>query len=403
MSFSSTCKNINVLPSSREQISDSAGMIVSQGGCFTHEHGEVLGSELGLMEMTEVDCSHLQHLLQAHVEAQSEFPDVRCHLSTVMVKEQATSTVISPFRSAQAIDLSTSNEDHCIVMPGEKTPVSYGEVPGFVLARIRAEESPAEPFTSDKKSVQNRTRPAARVCLEKRFSAMCAETTRQQDIQSAVLSNFLTILQQSAEVQETVTHPPKQKWVKMDRANSFGVSSSYIEGVYGPVTNTCGQVMIPKSVLNFHPAEEQPLVNLEKDAVIPAAVIPKAAKAAPDSAGEPQSSRRKIARSSMLLSQRRERHNSKERERRKRIRLCCDELNALVPFCDSETDKVTTLQWTTAFLRYITKTYGDTFKEEFQKVFAHERERFGKSSSGQDPVHHRMDETLSSISLAAEQ
>ncbi|XP_031583693.2 uncharacterized protein LOC116310905 isoform X3 [Oreochromis aureus] len=361
MSFSSTYKNINVLPSSREQISDSAGMI---------------------------------HL----VEAQSEFPDVRCHLSTVMVKEQATSTVISPFRSAQAIDLSTSNEDHCIVMPGEKTPVSYGEVPGFVLARIRAEESPAEPFTSDKKSVQNCTRPAARVCLEKRFSAMCAETTRQQDIQSAVLSNFLTILQQSAEVQETVMHPPKQKWVKMDRANSFGVSSSYIEGVYGPVTNTCGQVMIPKSVLNFHPAEEQPLVNVEKDAV-----IPKAAKAAPDSAGEPQSSKRKVARSSMLLSQRRERHNSKERERRKRIRLCCDELNMLVPFCDSETDKVTTLQWTTAFLRYITKTYGDTFKEEFQKVFAHEKEHFGKSSSGQDPVHHRMDETLSSIPLAAEQ
>lgn len=43
--------------------------------------------------------------------------------------------------------------------------------------------------------------------------------------------------------------------------------------------------------------------------------------------------------------------------------MCCDELNTLVPFCDSETDKVTTLQWTTAFLRYITKTYGDTFKE----------------------------------------
>lgn len=57
-------------------------------------------------------------------------------------------------------------------------------------------------------------------------------------------------------------------------------------------------------------------VFFTEDAVIPAAVIPKAAKAAPDSAGEPQSSRRKIARSSMLLSQRRERHNSKERERR---------------------------------------------------------------------------------------
>uniref|UniRef100_A0A3Q0QSM6 BHLH domain-containing protein n=1 Tax=Amphilophus citrinellus TaxID=61819 RepID=A0A3Q0QSM6_AMPCI len=89
----------------------------------------------------------------------------------------------------------------------------------------------------------------------------------------------------------------------------------------------------------------------------------KAAKAAPDSAGESQSGTRKSARSCMSLSQRKEKHNSKERERRKRIRLCCDELNTLVPFCDSETDKVTTLQWTTAFLRYITKTYGDTFKE----------------------------------------
>lgn len=48
---------------------------------------------------------------------------------------------------------------------------------------------------------------------------------------------------------------------------------------------------------------------------------------------------------------------------RKRIRSCCDELNTMVPFCDSDTDKVTTLQWTTAFLRYINKTYGNTFKE----------------------------------------
>ncbi len=48
---------------------------------------------------------------------------------------------------------------------------------------------------------------------------------------------------------------------------------------------------------------------------------------------------------------------------RKKIRTCCDELNKLVPFCNSGSDKVTTLQWTTAFLRYISKTYGDTFKQ----------------------------------------
>ncbi len=41
-----------------------------------------------------------------------------------------------------------------------------------------------------------------------------------------------------------------------------------------------------------------------------------AAKAAPDSARKSESSTRKIARPHVSLSQRRERHNSKERERR---------------------------------------------------------------------------------------
>uniref|UniRef100_A0A452I3H4 BHLH domain-containing protein n=1 Tax=Gopherus agassizii TaxID=38772 RepID=A0A452I3H4_9SAUR len=53
------------------------------------------------------------------------------------------------------------------------------------------------------------------------------------------------------------------------------------------------------------------------------------------------------------ISQRRERHNRMERDRRRRIRICCDELNLLVPFCTADTDKATTLQWTTAFLKYI--------------------------------------------------
>lgn len=186
MSFSSAYKNIYVSPLSREQTGDAAEVMLSQGGCFTHEHGQVLGNELGLMEMTEVDYCQLQHLIQAQVGF-PDGPDVRFHPSTVLVKEKVGSAGISPFTSAQAIDLSTSNEDHCLVIPGEKTPVSYGEVPGFVLARIRAEESPAEPPTTGRKSLPNRSRPAARVCLEKRFNTMCTETSRQ-DIQSAVLS-----------------------------------------------------------------------------------------------------------------------------------------------------------------------------------------------------------------------
>ncbi|KFV56949.1 Transcription factor-like 5 protein, partial [Gavia stellata] len=69
------------------------------------------------------------------------------------------------------------------------------------------------------------------------------------------------------------------------------------------------------------------------------------------------------------IAQRRERHNRMERDRRRRIRLCCDELNLLVPFCTVDTDKATTLQWTTAFLKYIQEQHGDSLKQEFETVF----------------------------------
>ncbi|XP_075032833.1 transcription factor-like 5 protein [Mixophyes fleayi] len=68
-------------------------------------------------------------------------------------------------------------------------------------------------------------------------------------------------------------------------------------------------------------------------------------------------------------SLRREKHNRMERDRRRRIRVCCDELNHLVPFCNVETDKATTLQWTTAFLKYIQERDGDSLKKEFENVF----------------------------------
>ncbi|XP_018556711.1 transcription factor-like 5 protein isoform X1 [Lates calcarifer] len=439
--FSSGCKTVHVpsSPSSREHTCDS-GLILNKGGYLVHDQGQMLGTELGLMEMTEVEYTHLQHLIQEHMEAQSgppDGPDARAHPSTVIANDASGSTAVSPFATSQAIDLSTSTDDHTLVMPGEQTPASYGEVPGFVLARIRSEDSPVELPANSSTTSQKRSRSAARVCLEKRFNTVSADSPRQRDIQSAVLSNFLTIFQQPAEAQEVVIHP--KMWLKTD---PFEVSNPYVGGVFNPVTNLCGQVIghiphvveankhqgliIPKSFsFNFCPemvitkahyigssnptGEKQP-VNTENDVVTPAASrkrgsqLTKAAKAAPDSAAESGNSARKRAGFCMSHSQRRERHNSKERERRKRIRLCCDELNMLVPFCDSDTDKVTTLQWTTAFLRYINKTYGDTFKEDFQKSFADEKGLFLKSSpsSGQDPIHREMDETLS-IPHAVEQ
>lgn len=156
-----------------------------------HDQGQMLGTELGLMEMTEVEYTHLQHLIQEHMEAQSgppDGPDARAHPSTVIANDASGSTAVSPFATSQAIDLSTSTDDHTLVMPGEQTPASYGEVPGFVLARIRSEDSPVELPANSSTTSQKRSRSAARVCLEKRFNTVSADSPRQRDIQSAVLS-----------------------------------------------------------------------------------------------------------------------------------------------------------------------------------------------------------------------
>ncbi|XP_022045461.1 transcription factor-like 5 protein isoform X1 [Acanthochromis polyacanthus] len=440
MSFSTASKTIHVPSSSREQTCDSVGLILSQGGCLTYDQGQMLGSELGLMEMSEVEYSHLQHLIQADMEAQARrphCPDARSYPAAVVVKDVPESAVICPFTATQAIDLSTSSDDHCLVMPGQRTPASYGDVPGFVLAKIRGEESTSEVLANSSKTSQKRSGSAARVCLEKRFNTVSADTPRQQDIQSAVLSNFLTVLKQTA---GAVIHPQKQKWMKTVKADCFKVSTSYAGSDFEPVTNICGQVIahmvepnkhqgviIPKTlVLNFqpdrvvataqytsssNPAEEQKMTKTEKDNATLAAFRslcstqsfqPKAARAATCSSGDPRGGARKRTFPRLSPGERRGRHNIKERERRKKIRLCCDELNMMVPFCGSETDKATTLQWTTAFLRYINKMYGDTFKEEFEKVFTCETGVLLKSisPSGQDPIQQDMEKTLS---VAAEQ
>ncbi|NWI69040.1 TCFL5 protein, partial [Todus mexicanus] len=103
-------------------------------------------------------------------------------------------------------------------------------------------------------------------------------------------------------------------------------------------------------------------------------------------AAQPSSSMHVPSGSQDGIAQRRERHNRLERDRRRvpggvamqklsvcscrrRIRACCDELNLLVPFCTVDTDKATTLQWTTAFLKYIQERHGDSLKQEFETVF----------------------------------
>ncbi|XP_044155587.1 transcription factor-like 5 protein [Bufo gargarizans] len=99
------------------------------------------------------------------------------------------------------------------------------------------------------------------------------------------------------------------------------------------------------------------------------------------------------------LSQRRERHNRMERDRRRRIRVCCDELNNLIPFCTVETDKATTLQWTTAFLKYIQERHGDTLKKEFEAVFCGRTGRRLKVARSEGPRTGSVQEAAGSTTL----
>ncbi|XP_061760537.1 uncharacterized protein LOC133555087 isoform X1 [Nerophis ophidion] len=87
--------------------------------------------------------------------------------------------------------------------------------------------------------------------------------------------------------------------------------------------------------------------------------------------------------------ERRERHNSNERLRRKKIRSLCNELNTLVPSCTAATDTVNTLQSTCTFLKYIKTLYGDNLTSGFPMFTI---KTFGES------VKQQMDHTVFPLS-----
>lgn len=373
-------------------IHDSVGAILNHTDFLSHDQGQMLGPELNLAaEMSEGEYSHLQQLIQTHIETnESDMTDQ----STATMKD---ATVLSPLSTTQAIDLSTSASVHDLGLPGEKTPLCYGEVPSFVLAKIKGEEFLAAPPDNSRLPTQTRGPCTARVCLEKRFNSIAGTSMGPEDLQSAVLSKSLTTVQQPTDTQDASSHSLLQKWfIGSERSNEM--VGPYI-GIYNPVTNICGPVI--RQISHLEPNPQQGLIipkgfplslcperALANNSFASGTSRPqdrktsplaqkrdqgnksKASKETPDSAGVTGSSVKKRPQQVVPPSLRRERHNSKERERRKRIRLCCDELNMLVPFCQADTDKVTTLQWTTTYLRYVSKMYGDTIKEEFQKTFA---------------------------------
>uniref|UniRef100_A0AAV2M0E1 BHLH domain-containing protein n=1 Tax=Knipowitschia caucasica TaxID=637954 RepID=A0AAV2M0E1_KNICA len=342
-------------------------MILSQSLCHDQGQGQgqTLAPEMPITEMSEAKYTPLQNLTQSHLDTQAEVINQGPGMSQ--------DTLQAPLPPSQAIDLSTTSDGHEVVLAGEKTPNCYGEVPGFVLAKIRVEDTDGSNTCGFPSQIRGPS--SARVCLEKRFNSLSG-TLGHQDNPSAALSNFLSELQQSSETPDANSH--LEKWKRCPKRS--GLTEPYI-GVFNPV---CGPVIshmeqhqglvFPKGLpINLCPERALTKEHItigtytSEDKHIPPPSPKRSDRAKPKSSGS------RVAYRVVPLSQRRERHNSKERERRRSIRLCCDELNLLVPFCQTDTDKVTTLRWTAAYIRYINKMYGDVLKEEFQKMFGDKR------------------------------
>ncbi|XP_029689754.1 uncharacterized protein isoform X1 [Takifugu rubripes] len=354
---------------------DSAGASLSD----SREVGQMSASEIPVLEI-EMDLSHFQHLVQT--SAAGFAPDVTPHPVTLTLTDAAGSPSVFPF--TEVIDLSTSASEQC---PGEKTPGPYGEVPGFLLDIARGCSTVPCPKTSVHS--HNRAGSTARVCLEKRFKILSADPSNYQEIR------FLA-KQQPPEAQI-------QPWSNLDRPNTIEVSSPFVLGVFNPVANVCDQMMghlphlpeqkqqtktspfdhdsetsanKPQHLNGSGSAREQHAIDTETsrshrrdDSPQPVTAMETTQDC---SEGSGSSSERRGR--SRNAGCRKERHNLMERERRRRIRVYCDELNVLVPLCHAKCDKVTTLQLTTAYLRYIHKMHGDTFREEFQKMVSQGKE-----------------------------
>ncbi|XP_076875057.1 transcription factor-like 5 protein [Brachyhypopomus gauderio] len=445
MTTSIACKALHVTPSVGQYTSEPVSVIVNQNVC---DQGTIVSSEFNLLEMTEVEYTHLQHILQSHMEAQAVERDESDEINQLSntegilashPKSENDSPPCSSPVGQPGVQYTISASDHegpadvqevkmilysdpgSSVTVGERTPTSFGEVPDSVLAKVRCAVEAARDRGLDLSDcrgappVQGRSNPAARVCLEKRFNCGPSDISRQQESQAAVLNTFLSMFNNSTDVQGIAMHSQSDKTATLECAYPCGgtlynsLGPSRIQGLsHLPQileSSKHPEMIVPKNFnFNYIPdktadsvrasciihtdvADDQEELNLKNEVWKMAPPVKRTRTRGPRSVqvrvssiiqgpgdwksacmmSGPKTSRRTGA--PLEITQRRQRHNSKERDRRRRIRLCCDELNLLVPFCNADTDKATTLQWTTAFLKYTREVYGDCLKEDFQNTF----------------------------------
>ncbi|XP_061909864.1 uncharacterized protein LOC133653988 [Entelurus aequoreus] len=218
-------------------------------------------------------------------------------------------------------------------LPGEKMPGNDGEATLYVLMG----NAKATEYFANRKCFLRPPRSSAGVCLEKRFNVLCGDTP-------VASNNAVTLEQQTSE--EQVLFSPMRQWMTSDDGESVRSPVCFSSNCY------------PESaVKNSHAASFQKPEDLACAACGTYDSHPQEATVSG------RTTRKTAARRSVQSPggrlERRERHNSKERLRRKKIRSLCNELNTLVPSCTADTDTVNTLQSTCTFLKYIKTLYGD--------------------------------------------
>ncbi|XP_009932254.1 transcription factor-like 5 protein isoform X2 [Opisthocomus hoazin] len=481
------------VPQSPASVPDPAPVAVGPGGSSDVSFGEqnlsFTTTDVGLVEMMEIEYTQLQHMLSSHVEAQASEGEVEARLasfsspgnsadppqhqtslSTGQEGCSANSSGNQPVypvvcQSGLPSDSSLLSSNPCLgyadfqelrmmllgesnlpVNQTDKTPNSSSvEVPGHSLVKVKHDEN----FVGTNKGnilVENsalapepRSKSAVRVRLEDRFNSIQTENPRCQEPQESgvTLNNLVTLIRQPSELIGVPLHQQENKCAALGKsktapatpslqftyplftmnacsaagsanasqAQAPGMSCAILEAArhqdlgipktfcYQEIEPTkqalgsmskalpeevwikigdtvckqeinrrsCSQISLSDTNTDRKPLSE--IQNIRDDSQRAAAAQGLWQSAQASSSMQVQSSAQDG------IAQRRERHNRMERDRRRRIRICCDELNLLVPFCTVDTDKATTLQWTTAFLKYIQERHGDSLKQEFETVF----------------------------------
>ncbi|KAI5612076.1 hypothetical protein C0J50_0744 [Silurus asotus] len=208
MTTSVACKLSYVTPPSGQYVSEPVNVIVGQKAC---DQGQATSSEMNLLEMTEVEYTHLQHLIQSHMEAQDGAEEVRLNPSSSAECESEndcmacqpgassssssssllTQSVSSNQRADDRQEVLLYSDPSSISSLGESTPTGSAEIhSSFLAMKMRCVMEGARERSVSRRvfPFSLRPNPPARVCLEKRFNCASCDSTKKSESQAAVLN-----------------------------------------------------------------------------------------------------------------------------------------------------------------------------------------------------------------------